>query len=173
MLFGKKKLEREYLAIVDQVLKKAQRQARSRRIDLRYEPTRVLQSIPFPGNTDGEDYWFVADYILAEYELELGLEVLARFNEHAGQLGFGPYGKVLVGVQYADRRANSEIAARIVSSEKHPEYCDQLIARKTMETTEFISLYRRYLGDHQSFFDYMRLEHSSERHERMIDTLAT
>jgi len=97
MLFNRKRLERKYREIVDQVLKKAQEQARSRRIDLRYEPSRVLQSIPFPGNTDGEDYWFVADYILAEYEVELGLEVLAWFNELlTGQLGFGPYGKVLV-----------------------------------------------------------------------------
>ena len=117
---GSEEVNQRYARIRDENIRKGFQQAQSKGIDVPTEPFRIAEMIPLPGQVDGEHYWSVADFILAEYTTALGLQVASAFGNMAHQLGFDPFGKIMVGMQYVDRKAGSPTMTRLSFIREHP-----------------------------------------------------
>ena len=111
-------------------------QARVRGIDVNNEPFNIAQMVPLPGQVDGEHYWGVADFILAEYPIELGLLVANSFHNMTTHLRFDPFGKIMVGMQFVDIKSGSPHLMKISFMKKHPVFYQYLSEKSCPERTE-------------------------------------
>ncbi len=133
---GSEEVDRRYEQIRDQNIALGFKQARERRIDVSTEPFKIAEMLPLPGAVDGEHYWGVADFILAEYPIELGLQVASAFCNMVPQLGFDPYGKIMVGMQYIDRKAGSSSMTRFSFAKEHTDFYQYATEQDCPERTE-------------------------------------
>jgi len=111
-------------------------QARERRIDVPTEPFRIVEMIPLPGHIDGEHYWGIADFLLAEYTTELGFLIANAFHNLVPQVGYEPFGKIMIGTQFVDRKAGSPTMTRLSFMEEHPTFYQYISERDCPERTK-------------------------------------
>jgi len=133
---GSEDINKRYKQIQDKNVAKGFEQARERNIDVNTEPFHIEKMVPLPGAVNGEHYWIVADFILAEYPIELGFQVASAFHHMASQRGFDPFGKIMVGMQYTDRKAGSPIMTRFSFAKEHPDFFQYITEKDYAERTE-------------------------------------
>jgi hypothetical protein len=129
-------IDQRYCEIRDRNIRLGVQEAREAGIDIKTEPFKIAQQVQFPGNVDGENYWHVADYIIAEYSTRVGLQVAASFNVMVPQLGFDPYGKVMVGMQYVDRKAGTPTMFKYSFMREHPDFAAYVTEKHCPERTD-------------------------------------
>ncbi len=117
-------------------LRNAYLQKEERNIVLYDEPIKISQISPLPGKVDGEHYYAVADFILAEYKTELGALVANAFGLHKDSIGFDPYGKIMVGMQFVDRKAGNPVMARLSFAKEHELLYAYLTEKQFSERTK-------------------------------------
>ena len=167
-----KKMNERYIQIREQHTDKARQQAAERRIRVAYEPFWIVEMVPLPGNTDGEHYWCVADFLLAEYPTELSLLVANAFHNMVPKLGYDPYGKIMIGVQFVDAKAGSEIQARVSLPSQHAEFSQWVIKKKVIESSEYLDAVRTHFGGYDKFRKYVMAKKCPERTHKALDLLA-
>lgn len=136
-LFGNsKEINHRYVKIRDENIAEGFQQAKEKGIDITTEPFKIAETVNLPGQVDGEHYWGVADYILAEYPTKLALQVASAFYNMAPQLGFDPFGKIMVGAQYVDWKAGTPIIYKMSFAKQHPEFTKFVTEIDCPERTE-------------------------------------
>jgi len=136
LLGNNREVNQRYAEIRDANIRKGFEQAKDLEIEIPTEPFRIAEIVPLPGPVDGEHYWGVADFILSEYPTELGLQVAVAFCNMVPQLGFDPYGKIMIGSQYVDRKADSQSMTRASFASSHPRFYQFVTESDCPERTE-------------------------------------
>ena len=136
LLGDSKEINCRYAQIRDANIKKGFQQAKEKGIDIPTEPFEIVKRVPLPGQVDGEHYWSVADYILAEYSTELALQVATAFCNMAPQLGFDPFCKIMVGVQYVDKKVGIPNISKMSFGKQHPEFYTFITEKDCPERTK-------------------------------------
>ena len=155
--------------IRERYLSLAREQAAERSIDPKFEPFEIVKKVPLPGNTDGEHYWFVADYLLATYPVELALLVAASFNAMQPRVGFDPYGKIMIGAQFVDRKAAADIQVRVALPDDNPKFSTWLINEKTIPARKYLSELECHYGPHLEFSKFVLSSSCIERTGKALD----
>ncbi|MBN1155128.1 hypothetical protein JXB12_09455 [candidate division KSB1 bacterium] len=173
-MFGsiRRRASRRYAEIQGKYLSLGMQQAAERHIDPKFEPFEIVKKVPLPGNTDGEHYWFVADYLLASYPVELALLIAASFNSMQPRVGFGPYGKIMIGAQFVDRNAAADIQARVALPGDDSEFSTWLLREKIIPARMYLSELERHYGPHPAYSKFVLSSSCSERSGKAIEFLA-
>ncbi|MBN2566702.1 hypothetical protein JXB02_01295 [Candidatus Woesearchaeota archaeon] len=116
--------------------KNASSQAMERGVHISDEPYAIVKKMDIPGNVAGEEFWGIASYILAEYPTDLGFQVASAFHRLSPGLGYDPFGKIMVGMQFVDRKAGSSCLVRVSFAKDHPALFSYLTERDCPERTE-------------------------------------
>jgi hypothetical protein len=111
----------------------ARAQAGARGIDVQSEPLNIMRAFPLPGKVDGEHYWAHADYLLAEYPTELGVLVASTFHGLVPQIGFDAFGKIMVGMQFVDKKAGTPVMTRLSFMQTHGTFYEYMTERDCPE----------------------------------------
>ena len=136
MNYGRSLEERRFEETRKRIQGDAQRQSLDNSVDVMLEPAKIAEMIPLPGNTDGEHYWQIANFLLAQYPTELGVSIASSFGYYKPQTGFDPFGKIMVGVQFVDRKAGSPTMARMSFINEYPEFYEYCTTKNLPERTE-------------------------------------
>jgi hypothetical protein len=145
-LFGRNNdLSRRYDEIKKQVGLTAVSQARARGVDIPQEAFKIAEFCGgLMAKREWSDYMDVANFILAEYESELGLYVASAFGNFAGQLGYDPFGKIMLATQYVDRTAGLPVMTKFSFAKQHERFYEFLTECECPERTrcaiEFLGL---------------------------------
>lgn len=110
-----------YDSLKKKFISEAVQEAESGGIRPQNEIEKIISIFPSPGNVDGENYWMIADFILAEYSAPLGFLVTMGFAQLAPSLGFNPFGKIMIGAQFVDRYAGSSMLLRADFAKRFPK----------------------------------------------------
>jgi len=136
-LFGKRNdVGRRYEEIREQVRVAAVSQAKARQIDISQQAFIIAETCGgLMSKREWIDYRDIANFLLAEYETELGFYVANAFTNFAGQLGYDPFGKIMLATQYVDRTAGSSLMIRFSFAKHHQLFYEFLTERECPERT--------------------------------------
>ncbi|MBW2993734.1 hypothetical protein KY317_04130 [Candidatus Woesearchaeota archaeon] len=136
-LFNKGKKENQrYAQIREQIRTKAIEQAQERGINIPSEPIKIAEATDISGKREYYDYLDIANFLLAEYPTELGFYVANAFTNLASRLGYDPFGKIMLAVQYTDKLAGSPIITRVSFIQEHPEFYKFMTEKDCPERTD-------------------------------------
>lgn len=156
-------LGHRYDEIREQVRATAVSQARAAQVSIPQEAFKISETCGgLTAKREWSDYTDIANYLLAEYETELGFYVANAFTNFAAQLGYDPFGKIMLATQYVDRRAGSPVMVRFSFAKEHGLFYEFLTERECPERT------RRavdFLG--VAVFQFPTLDHA----KRVLPTL--
>lgn len=125
-----------YTQIRESIRTRAVNQAKERNIEIPIEPFKIVEMTDISIKREYRDYWDIANFLLAEYPTELGFYIANAFTNLASQLGYDPYGKIMLATQYVDRLAGSPIITRFSFTKDHPKFYEFMTEKNCPERTD-------------------------------------
>jgi len=147
-----------YDEIREQIRVAAVSQAKARQVDIPQEAFKIAETCGgLMAKREWIDYRDIANFLLAEYETELGFYVANAFSNFTEQLGHDPFGKIMLATQYVDRTAGSPMSIRFSFAKQHQLFYEFLTERECPERTR---LAVEFLGT--AVFQFPNVSHAKK-----------